>query len=111
MIIRTTKITTPSKNASYSCVGCLKTFPATLPKFTAHGKSHGAPHNSPLIKFAILPKNNPIGTPINARSNKRKYGIFINFAPIIPPSKPPIKPPWKLMPPSLIAIIFAGFSK
>ena len=68
-------------------------FPATLPKFTAHGKSQGAPQSSPLIKFAQRPKKRPTGTPINAKSKRRKYLRLIIFAAKIPPIKPPIKPP------------------
>ena len=50
----------PSNIASYIWDGCLANVP-TFGNITPHGKSVVLPYSSPLIKFAILPKNNPIG--------------------------------------------------
>ena len=50
----------PSKKASYNWEGCLG-IRSTLGKITLHETSVILPISSPFIKFAIRPKNIPIG--------------------------------------------------
>lgn len=63
--------TSPSKNASYNWLGCRglkKLFGKIVPKL----ELVTLPYNSPLIKFAILPKNSPIGATVVIISAKPK---------------------------------------
>ena len=50
----------PSSPASYIWEGCLANVPA-LGNTTPQGKFVDLPNSSPLMKFEILPKNNPTG--------------------------------------------------
>ena len=51
----------PSNNASYNIEGCLGIL-SKIGKITPQDELVGIPYNSELMKFPILPKNNPIGT-------------------------------------------------
>ena len=73
---RITNKTTPSKKASYSIDGCLGML-SNLGKITPQEEFVGVPYNSALMKFPILPKNNPIGTYKTMKSvNCRKLSLI-----------------------------------
>ncbi len=82
----------PSKNASYNCDGCLGII-SIVGNTTLHETSVIFPTNSPLIKFAMRPKNIPIGETHAMTSNKIKADIFLfienKYVPIIIPIKEP----------------------
>ena len=50
----------PSNNASYNCDGC-RIILSILINFTPQGRLVSIPYSSEFMKFAILPKNIPIG--------------------------------------------------
>ena len=69
--------TKPSKKDSYSWLGCLGI--SSSLNFTPHNPFVGLPESSPLIKFAILPRNRPIGTLQETILANVKKPIFFFF--------------------------------
>ena len=67
------------------------------------------PINSPLIKFAILPKKIPIGETQAIISSKKKVGKPLFLENKCVPRTIPIRAPWKDIPPSQILKISNGF--
>ena len=67
----------PSKKASYNCEGCLG-IRSTLGNITLHETFVIFPTSSPFIKFAIRPKNIPIGD-TQAIISKKNYILTFFF--------------------------------
>ena len=68
----------PSKNASYNWLGCLGNSPP-LGNIIPNVWSVILPYNSPLMKFAILPKKIPIGDTRQIMSVKTTKSFYSNF--------------------------------
>ena len=66
----------PSRNASYNCEGCLCSM-STVGNIMPHETLVIFPTSSALMKFAIRPKNIPIGDTHAIISNKKKVDIFL----------------------------------
>ena len=70
----------PSRIASYNCEGW-RGKESTVGKITDQTTEVCLPYSSALIKFAILPKNIPIGATQAIISNKNRAFIFFNGLP------------------------------
>ena len=65
----------------------------------AQGTSVGRPHNSPLMKLAMRPRNRPIGPTAQVRSPSESIGMPRLRANSTTATTQPRKPPWNDMPP------------
>ncbi len=74
----------------------------------AQGTSLGLPHNSPLTKLAMRPKNNPIGATTAIMSATGKSCSLFCRQNSQTATATPANPPWKDIPPSQIVIRCIG---
>ena len=76
----------------------------------AQGTSVGRPHNSPLMKLAMRPRNSPIGPTAQVMSPSERIGMPRLRANSTTATTQPVKPPWNDMPPFHSCTISSGWA-